>query len=298
MGPGRGNVSDVETLAQLSEVQQSLLPTTDDVQFYGEHGYWISPVIIPDDVLDAAERGMHRYYAGDLDSPGVHSADWTPSPGPGLRKDDYASFCVNELAALIRYSMIGATAAELSGAEGIRLWHDQLLYKPVDRAELRANVGWHTDRQYWRCCTSTEMLTAWVAFHDVTPETGSVGFFDRSHRWDITGMDFFSQDLAGLEDSARNQGFTAEIVLTTMKRGQVSFHHCRTVHGSGPNRGTEPRRSLAIHLQPADNEAFVEPDGTIARHHNNELARKINGKPDFSDEQIFPLLWSTSSSHR
>jgi len=285
----------VDTLLALSEPQQSLLPTSEDVAFYAEHGYWISPVILPDDVLDAADRGMARYYAGDLDSPGVHPPGWKPSPGPGLRKDDYASFCVQELADLVRYPMIGATAAVLAQADGIRLWHDQLLYKPVDRADLQANVGWHTDRQYWMCCTSTEMLTAWVGFHDVTPETGSVGFFDRSHHWDITGMDFFSQDLAGLEESVRSQGFTADIVPTMMRRGQVSFHHCRTVHGSGPNRGREPRRSLAIHLQPTDNEACFGPDGTLAPHQNNDLARKVDGKPDYSDERMFPLLWPTEA---
>lgn len=279
-------------------VQESLLPDDEDIAFYREHGYWISPVILPDDVLDDAERGMRRYYEGDLDHIGFHPPGWRPAPGPGLRKDDYASFCVDELAALVRYPTIGATAAALSGADGIRLWHDQLLYKPVDRADLQANVGWHTDRQYWTCCSSTEMLTAWVGFHDVAPETGSVGFFDRSHGWDVTGLDFFSQDLSGMEASAREQGFVINHVPVTMKRGQVSFHHCRTVHGSGPNRGTEPRRSLAIHLQPTDNEAVVGPDGTIAPHRNNELARSVDGRPDYGDEQVFPLLWPTSSTTR
>lgn len=268
-----------------------MLPDGQDVQFYREHGFWISPAIIPDDVLDAAERGMQRYYQGDLDSTGVHPPGWTPSPGEGLRKDDYASLCVNELSELVRYPMIGATAAVLSDARGIRLWHDQLLYKPVDSDDTAANVGWHTDRQYWQCCTSTEMLTAWVAFHDVTPEGGSVAFFDGSHTWDISGLDFFSQDLAGLERSARDQGFAIDIKPTTMRRGQVSFHHCRTVHGSGPNKSAEPRRSLAIHLQPTTNAALVRADGTVASHGNNKFVRQINGVPDYSDEQICPLLW-------
>lgn len=278
---------------QLTAAQQQLLPAQDDVRFYREHGFWISPVIIPDEVLDAAERGMSRYYAGDLDSTGIHPAGWTPPVEDGLRKGDYASFCVRELADLITYPMIGASAAALSGADGIRLWHDQLLYKPVDQSDLQANVGWHTDRQYWLCCTSTEMLTAWVAFHDVTPESGSVGFFDGSHQWDITGLDFFSQDLAGLEHSVRDQGFPVTIRPTTIRRGQVSFHHCRTIHGSGPNRGTEPRRSLAIHLQPADNEALIAADGTIAPHTNSTICRQQDGRPDFSDDQVCPLLWPT-----
>lgn len=278
----------------LTHDQQQFLPSGEDVQFYRDHGYWISPVIIPDDVLDAAEHGMRRYYAGDLDSTGVHPAGWTPTPGDALRKDDYASLCVNELAALIRHPMIGATAAVLSDAPGIRLWHDQLLYKPVDDGQVAANVGWHTDRQYWQCCTSTEMLTAWVAFHDVTPEGGSVGFFDGSHVWNLPGLDFFSQDLAGMEADVRDQGFTIDIKPTTMKRGQVSFHHCRTVHGSGPNRVDEPRRSIAIHLQPSSNRAQVRADGTVADHANNDLAPRIDGVPDYSDERFYPLLWGTA----
>ena len=33
-------------------------PVTDsDVEFYKEHGYWVSPNMIPTQVLDAAERG-------------------------------------------------------------------------------------------------------------------------------------------------------------------------------------------------------------------------------------------------
>lgn len=276
---------------QLSDLEESLLPDSQDVQSYHNHGFWISPIIIPGEILDAAELGMRRFYEGDLDSTGVNPPGWKPTPGDGLRKDDYASLCVKQLADLVRYPMIGATAARLSGARGIRLWHDQLLYKPVNRPGTKANVGWHTDRQYWQCCTSTEMLTAWVAFHDVTPEGGSVGFFDGSHTWDISNLDFFSQDLDGMESSARKQGFSVNIRPTTMKRGQVSFHHCRTVHGSGPNRSTEPRRSIAIHLQPTTNQPQVNADGTIAQHHNNTVTRQVDGLPDYADPRVCPLLW-------
>jgi len=279
------------SLTRDPEVQESLLPHSEDIQFYRDHGFWISPQIIPDEVLDASERGMQRYYGGDLDSTGIHPPDWKPTPGEGLRKDDYSSMCVDELAQLVHHPMIGTTAARLSDAPGIRLWHDQLLYKPVDAPGTRANVGWHTDRQYWQCCTSTEMLTAWVAFHDVTPEGGSVSFFDGSHRWEVTGLDFFSQDLDGLEAIAREQGLPVDIKPTTMKRGQVSFHHCRTVHGSGANRSSEPRRSIAIHLQPTTNRARVNEDGTIAPHSNNDLTRQVEGVPDYTDERICPLLW-------
>lgn len=262
-----------------------LLPGPEDIAFYRAHGYWISPVIVPADVLDAAERGMARYYAGDLDVP---DPAWTALPATGLRKNDYASLHVTELSLLVAQPLIAATAAALAGTGTIRLWHDQLLRKPVDRPGTAANVGWHTDRQYWRSCTSESMLTAWVGFHDVDPAGGSVSFLAGSHRWDVCGLDFFSQDLAALEAGITRQGHGLDVRPTRMKRGQVSFHHCRTVHGSGPNLGTEPRRSLAIHLQPGDNR--FRP-GAAASHGNDALVRLRDGVPDYTDPEVCPQLF-------
>lgn len=269
------------------------LPGPADIAFYREHGFWISPVILPGDVLDAAQRGMDRFYAGDYDAdpPGV--GGFRPEDGKGLRKHDYASLRVNELAALVAHPAIGATAAALCGAPGVRLWHDQLLFKPVDEPGVPANVGWHTDRQYWQSCSSDEMLTAWVGFHDVEENGGSVSFMDGSHRWDATGLDFFVHDLDRLEAELAAQGYPLEKRPTRMRRGQVSFHHCRTVHGSGPNRGREPRRSLAIHLQPLDNHWRAQPtaSGELARHGNDRLVRHVDGVPDYADPRICPTLW-------
>jgi ectoine hydroxylase-related dioxygenase (phytanoyl-CoA dioxygenase family) len=262
------------------------LPTAEDIAFFRENGYWISPVIVPDAVLAAAERGMRRFYDGDHDHelPAVPATrGWQPEDGDVLRKNDYSSLRVDELAALVRHPAIGATAGALSGADGIRLWHDQLLWKPPGGS---ATVGWHTDRQYWQSCTSEDMLTAWVGFHDVDESNGAVGFLPGSHRWDVTGLDFFSQDAAALEASIVAQGFEFTPVVPRMRRGQVSFHNCRTVHGSAGNRSTAPRRSLAIHLQPTDNRwrpGSSHPNDTLVRH---------TPSPDYSDPAIQPEIWS------
>jgi phytanoyl-CoA dioxygenase PhyH len=277
---------------ELNSVQRSLLPGEQDIACYRAHGFWISPVILPDEVVDAAERGMARFYAGDVDH------DTAGLPGPpakhGLRKDDYASLRVDELAQLVATPLIGRIAALLSGAGTIRLWHDQLLYKPVDSAGTPANVGWHTDRQYWQSCSSDDMLTAWIGFHDVDEDDGAVCFLAGSHRWDVSGLDFFSQDLGSLAARLTAQGHELSIRPARMRRGQVSFHHCRTVHGSGANRGTAPRRSLAVHLQPGDNRwrAWTRPDGRLERHGNDDLVRTTaDGVPDYADPRICPQLW-------
>jgi hypothetical protein len=275
-----------------------ILPTDDDVAHYREHGWYVSGTIIPDDVLDAAIEGSERFYAGHLDD-GPETFDWCmpqQPPRPGLRKNDYASLRCRPLAALIQVPAIAATARRLACTDAVRLWHDQLLYKPPTEPDVLNNVGWHTDRSYWRSCSSEEMITAWVPFHDITMDHGPLMMIDGSNGWgreDKGKPDFFRQDLDVQErEIGRDSGRTITKVPVLLRRGQVSFHHCRTFHGSGPNHSAEPRRSLAIHMQPADNRASgtLGPDGQRITHPSDELCRWVDGLPDYTDPVIFPPL--------
>jgi ectoine hydroxylase-related dioxygenase (phytanoyl-CoA dioxygenase family) len=253
------------------------LPSAQERADYARDGVLVVRDLVPAAVLDAAECGTARFHAGDHDAPfpgrtRYDHCDWRPEHGDVLRKNDYASRMVRELAALVEWPGIGAYAAALAGADGVRLWHDQLLCKPPGPDE-RGNVGWHTDRQYWRGCSSTAMLTCWVPFHDCDAATGGVAFVPGSHRGpEPEGLDFFDQHL-----DAR------AALVPELRRGDVTFHHCRTIHGSGPNTSAAPRRSIAIHLQPADNHHVPG-----AYHRNDELVRTVDGHPDYADPRICP----------
>ena len=143
-------------------------PTDADVAFYREHGYYVSKPIFTSAELDAAAAAQDAFYEGERDEALPENAarliGWTKAKGPGLRKNDYASLQKREFAAIVRNPVLGAIAARLAGADEIRLWHDQLLYKPSDSERPatgpKANVGWHTDRGYWKSTTSDGMLTA------------------------------------------------------------------------------------------------------------------------------------------
>jgi ectoine hydroxylase-related dioxygenase (phytanoyl-CoA dioxygenase family) len=136
------------------------------------------------------------------------------------------------------------------------------------------------------------MLTAWVPFHDCDEETGTITFVDGSHRWDDVGdLDFFD---GRFEDAAlAPAGQEIVRVPAVLRRGQVSFHHNRLIHGSGPNRSSRPRRSMAVHLQTGDNRWQDVPPrpGAEAYHRNDELARRVGGRPDYADPRLFPQLW-------
>lgn len=282
----------------LTDEQRALLPSEADVAFYREHGYYVSGKLFTDAQIDAAVAGSDRFYAGSTDDLGVVLPEpFRPkgSYGDTLRKHDYASLQNRELTGLVRHPLLGAIAARLAETPSIRLWHDQLLWKPPSDPAQPVNVGWHTDRGYWKTCTSANMLTAWIPFHDCDEAMGTITMIDGSLHWpdNTQGLDFFSNDLDGLEKRFDTGGRPVVKTPMNLRKGQVSFHHCLTIHGSGPNRTSRPRRAIAVHLQDETNrwQEYHFPDGRLARHANDDLCRKVNGVPDYTDPMICPQLF-------
>lgn len=287
---------------KLTPEQCKLLPTDDDVEFYRQHGYYVSQKIFSDEEIDDAVYGSERYYAGERDfllPPSVKPFEgWKPEDGDVLRINDYVSLQNNELSALVRHPLLGAIAARLCGTDAVRLWHDQMIFKPTDSIGTQTGIGWHTDRAYWQTCSSDEMLTAWIPFQDCDEELGTLMFVEGSHRWEqpeeLKG--FHTTDPRALE--GRFGSFEKPVVKTPMliEKGRVSFHHCRTIHGSDPNRSPQPRRSISLHFQDAPNRYRKQlmTNGDVVWHRNDILCRSDNGQPDYTDPDFCPLLWSAA----
>ena len=62
-------------------------------------------------------------------------------------------------------------AADLMGVDGVRLYHDQALFKEPGGGI----TPWHQDQVYWPLDT-TNMITMWMPLVDVPNEIGSVVF--------------------------------------------------------------------------------------------------------------------------
>ena len=72
---------------------------------------------------------------------------------------------------------LGRMAAELSGVDGIRMWHDQALIK-----EPWANpTAWHIDNPKWSF-HSRDSLSIWVALDDVTMQNGCMYLLPGTHK--------------------------------------------------------------------------------------------------------------------
>ncbi len=295
----------MNTLEQvISPEQQTLLPREQDICFYEEHGWYISPAIIPETAIDLAIAGSQAFYCGEKDATlpvATGYSNWQPEDGDIVRNNEFVSLQKQELRQLALQPIIGAIAAKLARTKEIRVLDDQLVYKPAFKAsrKISTTVGWHSDRAYWGTCSSDNLLTAWIPFHDCDEARGPLVVLDKSHRW--SGLQhmrhFNNSDLGKLTDKFQAEGKKVVKVPMTLKKGQVSFHHCWTIHGSYPNRSQQHRLALAVHLQDQHNcyRPCFDFQGREIHIFDEQLCRRLpNGNPDFSDSNVFPVVWSTS----
>jgi ectoine hydroxylase-related dioxygenase (phytanoyl-CoA dioxygenase family) len=222
-------------------------------QFEAE-GFCFAPRLVDDAGVAALSEVCAAVMAGTY-ATGIepHAANWKPGDDPSqLVKIDQPQRCDHRMSALLAASGIGAFAAGLMGASAVQVWAVQLLHKPP-AADGRSHntVGWHQDEDYWHDWWEGEVFTCWLALSDVTAESGPMRFVPRSHTWGfLASGNFYETDLSSQRDGIPvPPGEAWSEVPAILGPGEASFHHRRTVHGSGVNVAASPRRSLAIHLR-------------------------------------------------
>ncbi|HEX2083811.1 MAG TPA: phytanoyl-CoA dioxygenase family protein [Xanthomonadaceae bacterium] len=135
---------------------------------------------------------------------------------------------------------LAGIAAALLEVEGVRLYHDQSLYKEPGGGITPA----HADQYYWPLATD-RCVTAWVPLQAVPQDMGPLAFFAGSQAVE------FGRDLGISDDSEREinaamqaQGFP--VVDGPFDLGEVSFHLGWTFHRAGPNRSQQPRSVMTV----------------------------------------------------
>jgi hypothetical protein len=292
----------------LTADEAELLPSEADIEWYAQHGWYLSKKLLTDAEVDRLVEASEAFYAGarsrTLPSYPPTVAYWQPSDGPVQRHHDYVHYESDEMAQILRKPLIGAVAARLAEAAEIRIFQSTLIYKPPRPEEPTNVVPWHFDRHYWQTCTSERMLTAFIPFHDCDEQMGTITMVDGSHLWKETGGDdtttrhFADRDSGELDQLLlENAEFNnAEVMKIPMviPKGHISFHHCRIYHGSGPNLSDRPRRAVSLHLQDGANQyrEVSLADGTLLKYNHDYLARKTAaGHPDYADPHLCPVLW-------
>ena len=230
----------------------------EQIRFWDEYGYFISDVLFSKEEMVEAGKHMARVFHQEYETNvPPNKIDWWPGdPETAMKKVDNSWWADYVIRRLVQSPAIGSIAAQLSQTDTIRLFQDQLLHKPgIGRGSSRsAAVGWHQDWAYWKCTRPDHALTARISVDGETLDNGCMRVIPRSRHWPLQSTKMFFQSDARIEDVPEfevPEGEKIEVALLELKPGQVSFHHSRTIHGSGENRTNYPRRTIIAHMLPA-----------------------------------------------
>ena len=176
-------------------------------------------------------------------------------------------------------------AADLMGVDGVRLYHDQSLFKEPGGGI----TPWHQDQVYWPLDT-THTITMWMPLVDVPSDVGSVVFASGSHT---------HGDLGGSVIGDGSQEHFARLIerdgyeLTSyapMRAGDATFHGGWTLHGAPANE-TSTMRSVMTIIYFADGTRVGKVEGQMQRDdHQKWLGSVPTGS--LANSELNPLLWS------
>ena len=135
---------------------------------------------------------------------------------------------------------ISRLASELLDVNGVRLYHDQALFKEGGGGY----TPWHADQYYWpfaseKCCT------AWIPLQDTSLNMGPISFAKGSHRFEY-GRKFEISDESEnkIKKSFSNDNY--EIFEESFNLGDISFHYGWTFHRAAKNQLKKTRGVMTI----------------------------------------------------
>ena len=131
-------------------------------------------------------------------------------------------------------------AADLLEVKGVRLYHDQALYKEPGGGQ----TPWHADQYYWPLATD-RTVTVWIPLQETPLALGPLEFSAGSNRLS-TGRDLQISDESQerLENALRAQGYPH--VIEPFELGEVSFHAGWLYHRAGANQTEQMRKVMTM----------------------------------------------------
>ena len=151
----------------------------------------------------------------------------------------------NALRQLVHHPVIVEEMAPMTRVHQLRIWHDQIQYKPADTGGIS---HWHQDSPYWPILQPKhKQVSAWMAMDDVDESNGCMSMIRGSHLWGDQ-IEFLHEHLSNFHHPPTEfQGHPLHVELRPVPAGYVHYHHALTWHGSQANTSDPPRRVIALH---------------------------------------------------
>ena len=174
-------------------------------------------------------------------------------------------------------------AAELMGVDGVRMYHDQALYKEPGGGI----TPWHADQYYWPVDTDNT-VTVWIPLQETPKEMGPLQFSSSSHKYAVgRNLEISDESEKKINKELLDHGLP--LVDEAFDLGEVSYHYGWTFHRAGANSTDSPRRVMTI-IYLADGSRLVEPK---SQAHRNDVERWMPGQKvgEVVDTELNPVLY-------
>lgn len=267
-----------EILLKELETPYELPP--DAVAFYREYGYVKLKNVLSPEIID---------YYGTLISDLVFRLNTLTKPMEERTTYERAFLQImnlwredEEAKEFVFSKRLAKIAADLMEVEGVRLYHDQALYKEPSGGI----TPWHADQFYWPLA-SPKTVTVWIPLQATPLPMGPLAFAEKSQSVEI-GRD--------LEISDESEALMAEQLTqftlneTPFDLGEVSYHAGWLFHRAGANVSDRPRKVMTM--------IYMDKDQIITQPRNSYQdadwrtwldARPIGTVPDSA---LNPVLFS------
>jgi ectoine hydroxylase-related dioxygenase (phytanoyl-CoA dioxygenase family) len=180
-----------------------------------------------------------------------------------------------------------SVAAALLGVDGVRLYHDQALFKEAGGG----HTPFHQDQHYWPLDTD-KTITMWMPLIDLAPEVGSMTFASGSHRLGYLGEVPISDESDKLFSSLiQDRGLRLD-THGVLQAGDATFHAGWTLHGAGANP-TGALRSVMTVIYYADGARVTPPVHDFQEFDRQMWLRVEPGELAAGERN--PLLWPVAS---
>lgn len=145
-----------------------------------------------------------------------------------------------EIKKLIFSKRLAKIAADLMQVDGVRLYHDQALFKEAGGGI----TPWHADQHYWPL-SSDKTITIWIPLQNIPLGMGPLEFSAKSHTI-LSGRELSISDEseAVIKNKLKVNDF--EHIIEPFDIGEVSFHSGWVFHRAGANTSSEMRKVMTI----------------------------------------------------
>ena len=260
--------------------------TPEQSESFQQQGY-----IVIEDFLDAAE--LDHWRTMTMEAVDERLASVAAGQGNGMtnvaKDDNYYSQvfiqCIRladshtGMKAIMTDERLGQAAGTLAGVDGVRIWHDQALFKqPYGNP-----TSWHLDNPYWSF-SSRQSISVWVALDDATLHNGCMWYLPGTHKlatYDNAGIGANMRDLFKVYP----EWLKMTAVPATAKAGSAVFHNGLTAHAAGANMTPGMRRAMTCAFMP-DDSTFNGVQNILPKEMFDSY--KIGDK---LDSDFNPLIW-------